>query len=81
MKDFDSDSEFNGLAVLAAVEKEMSKASRNIGNCKFSPKLARPGNPLGKLFDYELDEFSLCTKQSLDPSNSSSNSTMGSVKD
>lgn len=56
----DSDSEAGGLSVLAAVEKEMCRSSRNIG-CRFSPKLARPANPLGKLFDSGLDQFSIST--------------------
>ena len=53
--------------MLAAVEREMQKGSRNIA--KFSPKITRPKNPLGKLFDAGLDQFSLgmksCTIESL----------------
>ena len=47
---------------MAAVEKEMNKASRN-HDAKFSPKILRPGNPLGKLFDADLDEFSIKLKE------------------
>ena len=57
-----SEEQLDGLSVLAAVEKEMSRGSRNYDG-KFSPKIARPKNPLGKLFDSEMDEFSLSLKE------------------
>ena len=75
-------SELKGLLALAVVEKEMCRSSRNVGGYRFSPRLARPSNPLGKLLDNELDAFALSAKLctgSLEPS--SSVSTDGSLKD
>lgn len=66
------------MEMLAAVEREMQKGSRNIA--KFSPKIIRPKNPLGKLFAAGLDQFSLgmkpCFMESL-----GSLATEGSFKD
>ena len=78
----DCESDLTGLLALAAVEKEMCRSSRNFSGCRFSPKLARPSNPLGKLLDNELESFTIIAKQcggSLEPS--SSVSTESSLKD
>eukprot|EP00826_Nyctotherus_ovalis_P060418 TRINITY_DN8474_c0_g5_i4.p1 TRINITY_DN8474_c0_g5~~TRINITY_DN8474_c0_g5_i4.p1 ORF type:complete len:146 (-),score=12.17 TRINITY_DN8474_c0_g5_i4:141-578(-) len=57
-----------GMEMLAAVEREMQRGSRNIA--KFSPQIPRPKNPLGKLFAAGLDQFSLgmksCMRESLE---------------
>lgn len=77
-----NEAEFSKLFELAQVEREMQKASRNLnGNSKFSPKISRPGNPLGQLFDSEMDEFSLCEKSRVLEQQISSFSTQGSIKD
>ena len=66
------------LQTLAAVEKEMQRGSRNIA--KFSPKITRPKNPLGKLFDSDLDQFSLDPKPCME-SSLGSLATEGTLKD
>ena len=65
------------LSMLAAVEKEMKKGSRNLP--RFSPKISRPRNPMGKLFELELDQFSLSMKGYVEESMGSL-STEGTLK-
>lgn len=79
LKEFDKK---NGLEALAAVERESFRSSRNVGNLKFSPKLDRPSNPLGKLLDREYDEIELpCKNREKIEESYSLVSTLASTKD
>ena len=79
----DVDSEQNALFILSTVEKEMQKASRNLNaNDRLSPKIVRPGNPLGKLFESDLEEFMLCPAKPCSRTETfGSFSTEGSLKE
>lgn len=81
MANFGKSDDLDGMKILAAVERESSRSSRNRGSLKFSPKLDRPSNPLGKLLDKDFDDELMKYSDNITEEPSSLVSTLASTKD